>query len=83
MRVGNGPREKGVLKLTKYELTLVHRSTREGSNSFTAHRIERVEADDIISLLAQFQLVIASVLKAEYELIIQELRIGKDDDLPF
>lgn len=60
-----------------FELNLTHRKPDGELISFN-----KIVAADIVSLLSQFQLVIAMTMKREHEQIVQELMMGHDD-IPF
>lgn len=62
-----------------WELTLYHRNP---DNDFSVKSWNKIEADDIIQLLAQFMVLLASIQKKETDAILNELRL-KDDDIPF
>jgi hypothetical protein len=63
-----------------WELTLYHRNT-DGPN-FEVKSWNRIEDDDIVKLLSQFQILLAQMLRQENEEIIKELTLT-DDDIPF
>jgi hypothetical protein len=63
--------------MKKFELTLIHRNLNE---CFTLRSENKIEADDMIHLLSQFQLVVASVTR---EIMEDEIRQSEDDDIPF
>lgn len=64
-------------KLHAFELNLTHRKPDSTLISF-----DKIVADDIVSLLSQFQLAIAMTMKRDHEQIVQELMMGHDD-IPF
>ena len=70
--------------MKKYSLTLTVRTTDGG---FLARSVDTIEDDNITSLLAQFVLVIARIVKVEEELkrIAAEKAMhgDDDDDIPF
>ena len=63
-----------------WELTLYHRNP-DGPN-FEVKSWNRIEDNDIVKLLAQFQILLAQMLRQENEEIIKELTLT-DDDIPF
>jgi hypothetical protein len=63
----------------EWELTLYHRIP---DPDFRVKSWNKIEADDIVQLLAQFQILLAQILRQENESVINELRM-KDDDIPF
>ena len=74
----NTPKEEN-LKLTKrFELTLVWREDNQ------VKQIDRIEDNNLISLLNQFQFILMNVKDKIHEDIIRKLKEQfVDDDIPF
>ena len=63
--------------MSKYELTLCHKTERSG---FGVDSYDRIIADDLVSLLSQLIIIIATLHRQELE----ESSVRRnDDDIPF
>lgn len=61
----------------KYELTLASKGTR---NDFSVDSYDRIVADNLVSLLSQFIVLVASLHRRELE---EAGATPNDDDIPF
>lgn len=65
----------------RWELILVHKDP----DSFGPLSYTKIEDDDLVSLMAQFQVTIAMEMRHYYEKITEEIKekYRNDDDIPF